>query len=91
MVDEVKQKPDCTLSDGTPVFFDKRRIKAREWKALFDPQQADEEANQIIARFTGLPFEYVNDLSVYDMQVIWLGMRRKIAEPLDPNLAGVST
>ena len=83
--DEKQQapKPDCVLSDGTEVFFDKRNIRPREWKSLFDPEQAEEDAAAIVARFSGLPFERVMDLSVYDSQLIYAAMRVKILEPVD--------
>lgn len=84
-------KPDVVLSDGTAVFMDKHNIKPREWKSLFDPEQSEDEAAQIIARFTGLDFDYVLDLSVYDSQLLYAAMAIKIREQVVPNSASVST
>lgn len=78
-------KPDVVMSDGTQVFMDKHNIRPREWKSLFDPEQTEEEAAQIIARFTGLSFERVMDLSVYDSQKLYAAMAVKIREPIDPS------
>lgn len=88
MSNEQKQqapKPDVTLSDGTPVYLDKHKIRPREWKSLFDPEQSEEEAAAIISRFSGLPEETILDLSVYDSQMLYAAMAIKIREPVAPN------
>ena len=86
-----ERKPDCTLSDGTPVYFDKRKIKPREWYALHDPATPDEDGETIMSRFAGLDLEYYRELNVYDYQLIWGTAKQKIAEPIFPNSVSAST
>ena len=88
--DKQQPKPDITLSDGTPVFFDKHNIKQKEWLALFDRNQPEEEGWDIMSRFAGLPTEYVSDLSVFDWQLLISGAVKKVQEPVSPNLPSES-
>lgn len=88
---EETTKPDCVLSDGTEVYFDKRNIKPREWKSLFDTEQPEEEAEHIMARFAGISFEVMHEASVYDSQTIYAAAIVKMREPVNPNSPSVST
>lgn len=85
MNEKEEKKPDCILSDGTKVYFDKHNIKPREWKSLFDPLQPEEEGERIIAKFACLPVEKVHDLSVFDSQMLYAAAGAVIREPVDPN------
>lgn len=89
MPKQEKQKPDVTLSDGTDVFFDKHKIKPREWRSLFSNEQSDEEGWRIMANFAGLEEGYVGDLSMYDWQLLIAAAVNKVREPV-PNLPSAS-
>jgi hypothetical protein len=65
-----KPTPDCILSDNTEVTFDKHRIKWREWIEMFSTEQIDEERLRSLAKFAGLDFDYVYELSMYDVQLL---------------------
>lgn len=84
-------KPDVTLSDGVEVRFDKHNIKPREWRALFDPAQPDEDGQRTIAAFAGLPFEYVSELSLYDWQLLLRVAADVVRAPVLPNSLAGST
>ena len=85
-------KPDCVLSDGTDVHFDKHNIKPREWRAMFSDEQSEEDGQRIMAKFAGLDFEYVTDLSMYDWQLLVAAAIVKVREPvLAKNSESVST
>lgn len=84
-----KQKPDVTLSDGTEVYFDKHKIKPREWRALFSSEQSDEEGWRIMGNFAGLDESYVGDLSMYDWQMLIAAAVEKVREPV-PNSRSAS-
>jgi hypothetical protein len=84
-------KPDVVLSDGVEIFFDKKRIKVREWVALHDPEQSLEEGDAILARFAGVEPEYVSELSMYDRQLLYVAAREVVQKPVDPNWAKPST
>ena len=90
-MNEKKQQPDVTLSDGVEVYFDKHNIKPREWKRLFDQDQPEEEAHDIIHRFACLPLEYVQDMNLYDWQLIIRAAIIKVREPVAPNSPSGST
>jgi hypothetical protein len=81
---------DVILSDGTVIKFDKRKIKRKEWKALFDPTQPDSEANEIVGRFSGTSAEYIAELSVHDWQLLMRTAHEVVRRPVDPNLPGES-
>lgn len=91
MTKKEESKPDCVLSDGTKVFFDKHNIKPREWRELFSPEQSEEDGQRTIARFAGLEFEHVADLSMYDWQLLIGSASEKVREPVTPNSRSVST
>jgi hypothetical protein len=84
-------KPDVVLSDGTKVFFDKHRIKPREWRECFSNDQSPEDGERVIARFAGLDYDgYACELSLHDWQLLFAGARAKVLEPVVPNLPSVS-
>src|SRR5690242_20092718 len=78
-------KADCTLSDGTKVYFDKHKIKPKEWRELWDPGQSLEEGQAIMARFAGLEFEHMGELSMYDWQLLMSAAVRVVNIPVLPN------
>ncbi len=85
------RKPDCVLSDGTEVFFDKHNIKMREWRSLFDPEQPEEEGEEIMARFACIPLEMMREITVYDRQLLNAAALLKMREPVEvKNLASAS-
>jgi hypothetical protein len=87
---EVTSKADVVLTDGTRVCFDKRKIKAKEWRELFSKDQSDDDGWRVIGKFAGLTFEYVSDLSIYDWQILFDAAIKKVREPVDPNLLSES-
>lgn len=78
------RKPDCTLSDGTQVFFDKHNIKPREWRAMFSDEQSEEDGQRVMARFACLEFEQVAELSMHDWQLLVAAAVAKVREPVNP-------
>lgn len=83
-------RPDCILSDGTEIFFDKHKIKPREWRSLFDVDQKEEEGQRIMANFSCVDFEYIRELSMYDWQVLIATAIKVVNRPV-PNSLSVST
>lgn len=85
MEETKKPQPDVTLSDGTEVFFDKHRIKPKEWRLMISKDSDPEESNRLLAQFAGLEFEHVDDLSLYDIQLLFRAAYDKVLEPVVPN------
>ena len=82
---------DVVLSDGTEVIFDKHNIKPKEWRELFNPEQAEEDGQRTIAKFACLEFEYVAELSMYDWQLLLRTAGEKVREPVtNPNSQSAS-
>jgi hypothetical protein len=88
MTDE--KKPDCTLSDGTAIYFDKRKITRKEWMRLFDSDQPPAEADEIVGRFAGMPAETVANMNLYDWQLLNAAMFEAVRRPVSPNSPAMS-
>ena len=70
------------LSDGREIEYDLRNITLKEYKALFDAKQSDDEAYAILAKTTGMKPEEFEALSLYDTKLLWQGFFKVTKEPL---------
>ena len=70
------------LSDGRVIEYDLKKITLKEYKALFDSKQPDEEDHKTIAKVTGLKTEEFEDMSLYDSKILWQGFFKATKEPI---------
>lgn len=76
---------DITLKDGREITFDLDKITIKEYRALFETSQ-DEEDYATIAKASGLNPDDVAGLSYSDWRRLTRAFFKKAAEPLeDPN------
>lgn len=77
---------DITLSDGREITIDLGKISIREWRALFDRNQPEEDEFGTIGKVVGLTVEQVGALPFPDWQRVYRAVLKKAQEPLaDPN------
>lgn len=77
---------DVTLSDGREITINLGKVTVKEWRALFDPKQPDDEEYTIVGKAAGMTAEQVGSLSLPDWQRLYRAMLKKAQEPLaDPN------
>lgn len=77
---EVKYFP---ISNEPIPPIDLRKVTHREWKALFDVNQSEIEADETIAKATGLTVEQIGDLNFYDYRVLFKELMDKASKPID--------
>jgi hypothetical protein len=76
---------DVELSDGTQVLFDLKKISMKEWRSLFTAMQDDDEAAAILAKFSGVGLDAIQDFSIYDWKKFMAAAIKKVNAPLaDP-------
>ena len=77
--------PDCILSNGTEVFFDKHQITPREWRDMQQLDRFSEEVQQTIAKFAKLDFEMVASLDMQDWDQLLTCAFKVAYTPARPN------
>lgn len=83
---------DVTLSDGREITFDLNKVTIREYRALFNAQQPDEDEYATLAKAAGMKPEAVSALGFEDWRQFGKAFFRKAQEPLaDPNSQSAST
>ena len=73
-------KVDLTLSDGKEITFDFNAISIREWRALYDVKQSEEDEYRIIGKMIGYDAEIVAEFRFQDWVQIIKSMRTKARE-----------
>ena len=77
---------DVTLSDGREITFDLNAISIKEYRALFDSGQPDEDEYRSLAKVTGLGAKEIGDLPFLEWRKLYRAFLEKCAQPLaDPN------
>lgn len=80
-----------TLSTGREVVVDLHRVSLREYRALFEPGNQENE-DEIIARAAGMAVEELLDLPFPDYRRIVRAFFDSARDPLaDPNSVSAST
>ena len=83
---------DITLSDGTEITFDLRKMSYGQWKGIFDPNEKEEDSDQTLARVAGIPYERLREIPFPDYKALFQAFLKKAREPLaSPNSVSVST
>lgn len=76
---------DVTLSTGKEITFDFYAITFREWRGLFNKEEADEISDTNIARVGGMTYDELLDMSFADhhlfMQEFWKRARDPLKDP----------
>lgn len=77
---------DLTLSDGRDITFDLSAYTVREYRSLFNRDQAAEEGDEIVGRAAGLTVDEVGSLAHVDYKRLLTAFFKRASEPLaDPN------
>ena len=83
---------DIILSDGREIVLDLNKISIKEYRALFDPDQPEEEEYAILAKVCNLKPENISALGYDDWRKLIRAFFDKARQPLaDPNLPSAST
>ena len=78
--------PDHVLSDGRDVTFDLGKLTIREYRALFDVSQPDEDEYKTLAKVTGLSAKEIGDLPFLEWRKLYRAFLEKCSQPVaDPN------
>ncbi len=81
-----EKKPDFTLSDGTAITFDLRKMTRRQWKGIFDPGESDEESDVTVARVCGIEIKKLLELDLIEYKTLLNALIARARQPLsDPN------
>ena len=77
---------DLKLSDGREVTIDLYKITIKEWRALLNPEQKEEDEYKLLAKVSGLSSKEVADLPYPDFRLLGNKVAEKASRPLsDPN------
>lgn len=79
---EKTEREDFTLSDGTKITFDLRKMTYSEFKGLFDPSVPQAESQQVFASVAGVPVARVGALEFTEYQRLFAAFLKKTREPL---------
>ena len=83
---------DVILSDGREITFNLNKVTIKEYRALFDVAQPDQEEYAILAKASGLTAEAVGNLGFDDWRLFATAFFEKAREPLaDTNSVSAST
>ena len=84
--------PNITLADGREITIDLSVITIREYRALFDKKQKQEDEDATLAKVVGLTVDELLDLSQPDYRRVTEAFFKAAREPLsDPNSVSEST
>ena len=77
---------DFTLSDGRELTIDLYQVTIKEWRALLNPAQDDEEEYALLAKIVGWKTEDIANLSHPDFRLLGQKIAEKASNPVsDPN------
>ena len=77
---------DLKLSDGREVTIDLYKVTIKEWRALLNPEQNQEDEYATLAKIIGWKPKDVADLPYPDFRLLGLRVSEKASKPLsDPN------
>lgn len=71
------------LSHGREITVDIGRISVREYRALFNPEQKQDDEDSTLAKVAGLAVDELLDLSQPDYRRIITAMLADAKQPLD--------
>ena len=71
------------LSNGREITVDIGRISVREYRALFNPEQKQDDEDSTLAKVAGLAVDELLDLSQSDYRRIITAMLADAKQPLD--------
>lgn len=71
------------LSNGREITVDIGRISVREYRALFNPEQKQDDEDSTLAKVAGLAVDELLDLSQPDYRRIIIAMLADAKQPLD--------
>ena len=66
--------------------IDLRNISVKEWRAMFDAKQTENEGDATVAKVCGLSIEEVRDLPLYDYRELFKAIIEKSRQPLENDL-----
>lgn len=77
---------DIILEDGREIDFDLKALTLKEYRALFDVSQSDEDEFATLAKVSGLAADEIGELSLYEWKRFYRCFLDKCRQPLaDPN------
>jgi len=77
---------DIILEDGREITFDLKAISLKEYRALFDGNQPEDEEFATLAKVSGLAADEIGELSLYEWKRFYRCFLDKCRQPLaDPN------
>ena len=77
---------DFEFADGREIDFDLSKISIREYKALFDRDQSDEDEYATLAKVSGVKPDDVEEMPLDDWKRFYKAFITKATTPLaDPN------
>lgn len=83
---------DVILSDGREITFDLMKVTWKEWRGIWDSNEAAEDTDATIARCAGLTVEEFLNLPQPDARSLLFALNRKGTQPLSvPNSPRAST
>lgn len=83
--------PNLTLTDGREITIDLSVVTIREYRALFDKKQKQEDEDATLAKAVGLTVDELLDISQPDYRRLAEAFFKAAREPLsDPNSASES-
>jgi hypothetical protein len=83
---------DLKLSDGRELDVDMNLVNIKEWRALLDPEQKDEEEYRILGKVVGLSGKDVGNLGQEDFRRLGQKVAEMASRPLsDPNSSSESS
>jgi hypothetical protein len=83
---------DYVTEDGRAINFDLNKISIREYRALFDRNQPDDDEYRTLAKVTGISAKEIGDLPFLEWRRLYLAFIERCAQPLsDPNSVSAST
>lgn len=60
-----------------------RNISVKEWRAMFDANQPENEGDATMAKATGLTIEAIQELPLYDYRALFQAIVDKSRKPVD--------
>ena len=78
--------PDLVLKDGREIEIDLYQLSIKEWRALLNPEQSDEDEYATLAKVSGLEAKDIEDLPYPEFRALVQAITKKAANPIsDPN------
>lgn len=85
MDEPIKKTEPLILSDGREIVIDLKKVTISEWRAMFKPEQAEEDGDHVLGKVTGMTVDQIGNLNVEDYRRVSAALFKKFREPLaDP-------